>query len=102
MVGAEAAGVARATEESAMTPGSEAIDTTVGGVGSILTGVANAPNDGGGGKEASSGLRSFFVSHSQEKFHFPDGRRGIRFFLVDDAGNAIPAVLGEERDTRDG
>ena len=43
-----------------------------------------------------------FVHHSQEKFVFPDGRRGIRFYLVDAQGNAIPAVLGEERDTRDG
>jgi hypothetical protein len=43
-----------------------------------------------------------FVHHSQEKFVFPDGRRGIRFYLVDAQGNAVPAVLGEERDTRDG
>jgi hypothetical protein len=43
-----------------------------------------------------------FVNHSQEKFVFPDGRRGIRFYLVDENGAAVPAVVGEERDTRDG
>ena len=43
-----------------------------------------------------------FVNHSQEKFVFPDGRRGIRFYLVTDRGEAVPAAVGEERDTRDG
>ena len=43
-----------------------------------------------------------FVNHSQEKFVFPDGRRGIRFYLVDENGAAVPAAVGEERDTRDG
>ena len=43
-----------------------------------------------------------FVNHSQEKFVFPDGRRGVRFYLVDERGAAVPAVVGEERDTRDG
>eukprot|EP00854_Cymbomonas_tetramitiformis_P006862 gene6862-8196_t len=28
--------------------------------------------------------------------------RGIRFYLVDKTGSAVPAVLGEERETRDG
>jgi hypothetical protein len=43
-----------------------------------------------------------FVNHSQEKFVFPDGRRGIRFYLVTDKGEAVSAAVGEERDTRDG
>ena len=43
-----------------------------------------------------------FVNHSQEKFVFPDGRRGVRFYLVDENGVAVPAAVGEERDTRDG
>ena len=43
-----------------------------------------------------------FVSYSQEKFTFPDGRRGVRFYVVDEAGVATPAVEGEERETRDG
>ena len=43
-----------------------------------------------------------FVNHSQEKFVFPDGRRGVRFYLVDENGAAVPAAVGEERDTRDG
>jgi hypothetical protein len=40
-----------------------------------------------------------YISHRQEKFHFSDGRRGVRFYLVDNMGNATPAVLGQERDT---
>ena len=43
-----------------------------------------------------------WVNFSQDKFSFPDGRRGIRFYLVDEHGGATAAVLGEERDTRDG
>ena len=43
-----------------------------------------------------------FVSYSQEKFTFPDGRRGIRFYVHDDSGTPTLAVLGEERETRDG
>lgn len=43
-----------------------------------------------------------FVSYSQEKFTFPDGRRGVRFYVVDEAGVATLAVEGEERETRDG
>jgi len=43
-----------------------------------------------------------YVSHRQEKFHFPDGRRGVRFYLIDEGGKATPAVLGEERETCDG
>jgi hypothetical protein len=39
-----------------------------------------------------------YITHRQEKFHFSDGRRGVRFYLVDDGGNATPAVLGQERD----
>ena len=39
-----------------------------------------------------------YISHRQEKFHFSDGRRGVRFYLVDNVGNATPAVLGQERD----
>ena len=43
-----------------------------------------------------------FVNHSQEKFVFPDGRRGVRFYLVTERGDAVLAAVGEERDTRDG
>ena len=43
-----------------------------------------------------------FVSYSQEKFTFPDGRRGIRFYVHDESGSPTLAVLGEERETRDG
>ena len=43
-----------------------------------------------------------WVNFSQDKFSFPDGRRGIRFYLVDEHGGATAAVLGEDRDTRDG
>ena len=32
---------------------------------------------------ASDDLPNTFVSHNQEKIVFPDGRRGIRFYLVD-------------------
>ena len=65
---------------------------------------APAPPASGAASGAAPGAPAHdaFVHHSQEKFVFPDGRRGIRFYLVDAQGNAIPAVLGEERDTRDG
>lgn len=43
-----------------------------------------------------------FVSYSQEKFTFPDGRRGVRFYVMDEVGTPTLAVLGEERETRDG
>lgn len=43
-----------------------------------------------------------FVNYSQEKFTFPDGRRGMRFYVIDEAGAPTLAVLGEERETRDG
>ena len=43
-----------------------------------------------------------FVSFSQEKFTYPDGRRGMRFYVIDEQGVATPAVEGEERETRDG
>jgi hypothetical protein len=43
-----------------------------------------------------------FVNYSQEKFTFPDGRRGMRFYVIDEAGTPTLAVLGEERETRDG
>ena len=49
-----------------------------------------------------SNAPSLYANHSSEKFVFPDGRRGIRFFLIDAEGNAQCAVVGEERDTRDG
>ena len=45
---------------------------------------------------------TLYANHSSEKFVFPDGRRGIRFYLIDSNGHQIPAVIGEERDTRDG
>lgn len=43
-----------------------------------------------------------YVDMKQEKFLYPDNRRGIRFFLVDSNGKSFLAVMGEERDTRDG
>ena len=44
--------------------------------------------------------RLMYVNLKQEKFHFPDGRRGVRFFVIDSDGGNHLAVLGEERDTR--
>jgi len=52
--------------------------------------------------EAGDTKKTEYVSYRQEKFLFSDGRKGIRFYLVDKEGNSVPAVLGEERDTRDG
>ena len=43
-----------------------------------------------------------YVDLKQEKFHFADGRRGVRFFIIDSNGKPNLAVVGEERDTRDG
>ena len=57
---------------------------------------------GGSGVNPSSPRGSEWINFSQDKFSFPDGRRGIRFYLVDAQGGATAAVLGEERDTRDG
>ena len=57
---------------------------------------------GGSGANPSSPRGSEWINFSQDKFSFPDGRRGIRFYLVDAQGGATAAVLGEERDTRDG
>lgn len=53
-------------------------------------------------EEAGDVKKTEYVSYKQEKFLFSDGRKGIRFYLVDKDGNSVPAVLGEERDTRDG
>lgn len=53
----------------------------------------------GGGSQQQ---RRMFVDLRQEKFQFNDGRRGIRFFLVDANKQSHLAVVGEERDTRDG
>mmetsp|Transcript_199 Transcript_199/g.1428 ORF Transcript_199/g.1428 Transcript_199/m.1428 type:complete len:746 (-) Transcript_199:1007-3244(-) len=53
-------------------------------------------------EEAGDVKKTEYVSYRQEKFLFSDGRKGIRFYLVDKDGNSVPAVLGEERDTRDG
>eukprot|EP00242_Pyramimonas_sp_CCMP2087_P011250 CAMPEP_0198212202 /NCGR_PEP_ID=MMETSP1445-20131203/25578_1 /TAXON_ID=36898 /ORGANISM="Pyramimonas sp., Strain CCMP2087" /LENGTH=440 /DNA_ID=CAMNT_0043886599 /DNA_START=363 /DNA_END=1685 /DNA_ORIENTATION=+ len=50
--------------------------------------------------DANGGVK--YTSHTQEKFHFPDGRRGVRFYVVEEGGKATPAVLGEERETCDG
>lgn len=41
-------------------------------------------------------------ARSQERFSHPDGRRSIRFFLEDASGAEVLAVMGEERETRDG
>jgi len=60
-------------------------------------GNAGVPKDSGGG-----GAAKKYVDLKQEKFHYPDGRRGIRFYVVDSEGKSHFAVLGEERDTRDG
>ena len=45
---------------------------------------------------------SFYADYAQEKFSHADGRRGVRFFLIDHTGASHPAVIGEERDVRDG
>lgn len=38
----------------------------------------------------------------QEKFEFPSGHRGQKWYLVDESGHEQLAVSAEERDTRDG
>ena len=49
-----------------------------------------------------SAALSFYADYAQEKFSHADGRRGVRFFLIDHTGASHPAVIGEERDVRDG
>ena len=53
-------------------------------------------------RQGGSAQGTVYVDMKQEKFLFPDNRRGIRFFVVDANGKSTLAVLGEERDTRDG
>lgn len=40
--------------------------------------------------------------HRYDRAHMPDGRRINRWYLVDQHGSAHLAVIGVERDTRDG
>ena len=53
-------------------------------------------------KQGASAQGTAYVDMKQEKFLYPDNRRGIRFYLLNASGKATLAVLGEERDTRDG
>lgn len=43
-----------------------------------------------------------FVSYSESKQDTPDGRRQIRWYLLDSLGHNHLAVIGDEKDTRDG
>jgi hypothetical protein len=90
--GIVAEGIARASVAGGITP-------TIVAAGMA----ANRASDASGaGTSRGGGQLPKFVTHSQEKFVFPDGRRGINFYLVDRASVASLAVTGEERDTRDG
>uniref|UniRef100_A0A7S1XD89 TFIIS N-terminal domain-containing protein n=1 Tax=Tetraselmis chuii TaxID=63592 RepID=A0A7S1XD89_9CHLO len=55
-----------------------------------------------GAADAASGQPPPFVEHRQERFSHPDGRRAIRFYLVEPSGEERLAVTGEEREARDG
>ena len=86
---------------------SEGMDTKgakeTGGIdGSMTQGQGQGQGQGDPHPPNPSNAPSLYANHSSEKFVFPDGRRGIRFFLIDAEGNAQCAVVGEERDTRDG
>ncbi|PRW45230.1 50S ribosomal L23 isoform B [Chlorella sorokiniana] len=43
-----------------------------------------------------------FVAHKQSKHELPDGRHRIEWFLIDEADDAHLAIVGEEKETRDG
>lgn len=43
-----------------------------------------------------------FVGHSQEKLELPDGRHRIEWYLMDERNDAHLAIVGEEKETRDG
>lgn len=43
-----------------------------------------------------------FVGHAQEKHDLPDGRHRIEWYLMDQNNDAHLAVVGEEKETRDG
>eukprot|EP00879_Flechtneria_rotunda_P032379 GHRR01035576.1.p1 GENE.GHRR01035576.1~~GHRR01035576.1.p1 ORF type:complete len:205 (+),score=52.30 GHRR01035576.1:410-1024(+) len=44
----------------------------------------------------------YFVTYRNERAHYSDGRRCNRWYLVDQYGNSHLAVVGIERDTKDG
>eukprot|EP00775_Hariotina_reticulata_P011533 gene11533-11676_t len=44
----------------------------------------------------------YFTSHRSERAHYPDGRRCNRWYLIDQHGGSHLAVIGVERDTKDG
>ncbi|KAI7838316.1 hypothetical protein COHA_007885 [Chlorella ohadii] len=43
-----------------------------------------------------------FVAHKQAKHELPDGRHRIEWFLIDEADDEHLAIVGEEKETRDG
>ena len=43
-----------------------------------------------------------YIAHRSTKFDLPDGRRGLKWWLVADSGVEYLAATGEERDARDG
>eukprot|EP00878_Enallax_costatus_P018895 GHUV01019918.1.p1 GENE.GHUV01019918.1~~GHUV01019918.1.p1 ORF type:complete len:426 (+),score=149.02 GHUV01019918.1:854-2131(+) len=45
---------------------------------------------------------AYFTQHSFERAHYPDGRRCSRWYLIDQHGDKHLAVIGIERDTKDG
>lgn len=57
---------------------------------------------GGAGERGDDEAAELYVAHAAEDFELPDGRRGVRFFLIDRDGRRVLAVLGEERQPRDG
>jgi type II secretory pathway pseudopilin PulG len=97
--GGDAAGAAGAAGG-----GTQAAAAATAAVAAAAAAATANNNDANAAALASNAGKStgVFVSHSQEKFVFSDGRRGIRFYLVDSGGRALHAVTGEERDTRDG
>ncbi|KAF6263367.1 hypothetical protein COO60DRAFT_458910 [Scenedesmus sp. NREL 46B-D3] len=54
----------------------------------------------GGDEQHPEGV--YFLSHRYERAVYPDGRRLNRWYLMDQHGNSHLAVLGIERDTKDG
>ena len=111
-----AAGAGGAAQATATTPttatagaGAQATAATTAATAATTALMMTANNNGvGGGNGAAAaaggggGGGGVFVNHTQEKFVFGEGRRGIRFYLVDSVGRALLAVVGEERETKDG
>ena len=82
-----------------------------GGGGKRRTGspdaAAGAPDTAPGGPTTTAtGARRaaypVYIAHRSTKFDMPDGRRGLKWWLVADSGVEYMAATGEERDARGG